>query len=428
MELPELLPEPELVELTVVANGTGEPPLLPPPAIVLPLARPVLAEAPPPVPPVDLPKADLPKVDLPMVDLPVPPLPVAAVPPAVKPQELVPPLPAEDTKILVYRALPPGDTPMLGNWKTLALYSLMTATVAVQVPAPAAAQDKDIKALVERLDTLHEIVKKGFEGVAADVTTIKADLKRIRDDLDVVKDDGLKQRLDLANANTKIKTVELALDKIKTDLETLRSREPAVARPAVDKASVDEIKLKLGAIEQAILKLQPSTKRIALSPPTATPPTTGRVVLLNMYPEELLFVVNGKTYRVGPNSNVPLDNIAAGPLSYEVISGTYGLRAQNTVNLVPSETFTLIALIPTGGLTMIVTIDGPAGAGKSSAARLLARRLGYEFLDTGAMYRAVTLAALRDEVDVTDEQRLRGSWTPSRWSCLPPPFFSMAKM
>lgn len=44
---------------------------------------------------------------------------------------------------------------------------------------------------------------------------------------------------------------------------------------------------------------------------------------------------------------------------------------------------------------MIVTIDGPAGAGKSSTARALARRLGFRFLDTGAMYRAVALAALR---------------------------------
>jgi cytidylate kinase len=44
---------------------------------------------------------------------------------------------------------------------------------------------------------------------------------------------------------------------------------------------------------------------------------------------------------------------------------------------------------------MIVTIDGPAGAGKSSAARALARRLGFRFLDTGAMYRAVALAAVK---------------------------------
>ena len=44
---------------------------------------------------------------------------------------------------------------------------------------------------------------------------------------------------------------------------------------------------------------------------------------------------------------------------------------------------------------MIVAIDGPAGAGKSSVARRLAHRLGFQFLDTGAMYRAVALAALR---------------------------------
>ncbi|MGI8980222.1 MAG: (d)CMP kinase [Pirellulaceae bacterium] len=43
---------------------------------------------------------------------------------------------------------------------------------------------------------------------------------------------------------------------------------------------------------------------------------------------------------------------------------------------------------------MIVAIDGPAGAGKSSVSRSLAQRLGFQFLDTGAMYRAVALAAL----------------------------------
>src|ERR1043165_8910288 len=52
---------------------------------------------------------------------------------------------------------------------------------------------------------------------------------------------------------------------------------------------------------------------------------------------------------------------------------------------------------------MIVTIDGPAGAGKSSVAQALAQRLGFEFLDTGAMYRAVTLAALRRKLDLSDQ-------------------------
>lgn len=48
---------------------------------------------------------------------------------------------------------------------------------------------------------------------------------------------------------------------------------------------------------------------------------------------------------------------------------------------------------------MIITIDGPAGAGKSTVARALARRLGFRFLDTGAMYRAVALAAWRRGLD-----------------------------
>jgi cytidylate kinase len=55
---------------------------------------------------------------------------------------------------------------------------------------------------------------------------------------------------------------------------------------------------------------------------------------------------------------------------------------------------------------MIVTIDGPAGAGKSSTARALAQRLGFEFLDTGAMYRAVAMAALRAGIDLRDEEAL----------------------
>ena len=51
---------------------------------------------------------------------------------------------------------------------------------------------------------------------------------------------------------------------------------------------------------------------------------------------------------------------------------------------------------------MIVTIDGPAGAGKSSIARELAKRLGFEFLDTGAMYRAITLGLIRQQIDFED--------------------------
>lgn len=55
----------------------------------------------------------------------------------------------------------------------------------------------------------------------------------------------------------------------------------------------------------------------------------------------------------------------------------------------------------------IVAIDGPAGAGKSTVARQLARRLGFTIIDTGAIYRSVALAARRARVDWEDDEGLR---------------------
>lgn len=53
---------------------------------------------------------------------------------------------------------------------------------------------------------------------------------------------------------------------------------------------------------------------------------------------------------------------------------------------------------------LVVAIDGPSGSGKSSTARGVATRLGLEFLDTGAMYRAATWLALRSGIDLDDQQ------------------------
>jgi cytidylate kinase len=57
---------------------------------------------------------------------------------------------------------------------------------------------------------------------------------------------------------------------------------------------------------------------------------------------------------------------------------------------------------------MIVAIDGPAGAGKSTVARRLAERLGFRYLDTGAMYRALTWLALERAADLDDADALGG--------------------
>jgi cytidylate kinase len=55
---------------------------------------------------------------------------------------------------------------------------------------------------------------------------------------------------------------------------------------------------------------------------------------------------------------------------------------------------------------MIVAIDGPAGAGKSTVARMLAERLGFRYLDTGAMYRALTWLAMKEGMDLGDGEKL----------------------
>jgi cytidylate kinase len=54
----------------------------------------------------------------------------------------------------------------------------------------------------------------------------------------------------------------------------------------------------------------------------------------------------------------------------------------------------------------VIAIDGPAASGKSTTAKLVAKRLGFLYLDTGAMYRAITLKALECGVDVNDEESL----------------------
>lgn len=55
---------------------------------------------------------------------------------------------------------------------------------------------------------------------------------------------------------------------------------------------------------------------------------------------------------------------------------------------------------------MIVAIDGPSGAGKSTLGKMLAKRLGLLYLDTGAMYRAAALAVLRRRVDPNDKEKV----------------------
>ncbi len=66
-----------------------------------------------------------------------------------------------------------------------------------------------------------------------------------------------------------------------------------------------------------------------------------------------------------------------------------------------------------------IAIDGPAGAGKSTVARLVAEELGYTYVDTGAMYRALALLALRCGVDAQDEEKLARLAESARLELMP---------
>ena len=58
---------------------------------------------------------------------------------------------------------------------------------------------------------------------------------------------------------------------------------------------------------------------------------------------------------------------------------------------------------------MIIAIDGPAGSGKSTVAKFIAKRLNYRYIDTGAMYRAVAWSAEKKDIDLSDEKAV-GQW------------------
>ncbi len=56
----------------------------------------------------------------------------------------------------------------------------------------------------------------------------------------------------------------------------------------------------------------------------------------------------------------------------------------------------------------VITIDGPSGSGKSTISKLLAKKLGYKYLDTGALYRAVAWKVKEEDAEIDDEEALNG--------------------
>jgi hypothetical protein len=271
------------------------------------------------------------------------PLPITAPPQIEGERPGLSPTCAPDTGILAEHQGPlvmisrahPGETPMLRTWKTLALYSLIAAAPMNLPVAAQAGEDKDkLEKRLASLETLIKDVNKALE-------TVTKSLDGIRTDVTGLRSAGVLVRKDADSLGARLDDLEKLLGNAQSDIRHLLRQKNSTPPDPIDKAGLEEIRRQLAAIETA-LRLRGaelSSGRIALSPPA----TTGRVILSNMYHEDILFVINDKAHRVAPGSIATLDNIPAGSLRYEAISPTWGVRARSTASLPANETFTLTA-------------------------------------------------------------------------------------
>jgi hypothetical protein len=257
----------------------------------------------------------------------------------------------------------PGDSPMIRNWKTLTMYSLL-ATAASLAPPPVVVQaqetkglvdnsdalkklQKSVDALIERIDKLEKKpvttdkdaiaevfrteLKKLEEGALGD---IRKDMKKIREDLSTVQAEQVRQKRDI--------------DELNSQLESLRKKMLAAGStpmktPAIDKAFMEEFHSSMKALKDAIARLGPTKERTSAYPNGNATASTGQVVLVNMYNEDLLFILNGNGYSVPANSSKIVQAVPTGALSYQVHSERWGTLGNRTTSLAAGDTFTVTA-------------------------------------------------------------------------------------
>jgi predicted nucleic acid-binding Zn-ribbon protein len=228
---------------------------------------------------------------------------------------------------------------------------------------------KDVVALAERLQAVEQKAPpanggsecrgdiKKIEGMLSQVLDLQrnmqADVEGVRKDVSGLKKEVAALQGDQVGAKIRLDSMEAQLSKLADEMKSLQRRletnttAASSPMPGLERA-LDDIRAKLASIEQAILRLPPSSVRVSnaapvpgLSSPAVGP--NGRVLLENFYPEDMLFIVNGIQTRVAPNRVMTLDAIPAGPLSYEVVSPSWGRRLQNTTALAANETFRITA-------------------------------------------------------------------------------------
>jgi cell division protein FtsB len=261
-----------------------------------------------------------------------------------------------------------GENPMMRTWQTLALASLLLASSPTYTPA--AGGEPDPKALQKSIDDLRKTVEAmsakvdkaaaamSSKDVLAEINRLEKTLsgqidkvkKDLQTDISGIKEQQLKQQLDLQNLKglpKKVEALEAEVTAINEELKKLRKQilagSPVPSGPNVE-AALDAFHGRLTKIEKLLESLQtPSIggERKSFAAPTA--PIAGQVRLVNLYVERMMFVVNGNDYFVEPGQMLQLQNFPAGSVTYEVRSPTWGIRAQKTTTLQPTETLSVTA-------------------------------------------------------------------------------------
>jgi hypothetical protein len=245
-----------------------------------------------------------------------------------------------------------GDTPMIRNWKMLTMLSLLSAATVQLTPPPMFAGEKqepngDLKKSIDKLIKQIDALEKKPVDRDAIAEVLRAELKKlengtlaeIRTDIGGIYNEQRKQKKELEEQRVLINLLTGRLDGLE---RKLAAGSPGAPAPAVDKAFMDELRSMLKTFTDSVAKMAPSQSHVAMSPPTNGATGQARVMLVNHYPEMLLFEINGIGYRLEGRSSKVID-VPAGTLTYQVFSNRYGTLEMRSTKIASGNTFNLSA-------------------------------------------------------------------------------------
>ncbi len=255
---------------------------------------------------------------------------------------------------------------------SLAVFFVVQPVVrAVEGPTPDMNQAEAVAKIQDKLKEINDSLVKAFKGVDKDIkklyednTSLSLKLLNAQDRIekleksfgqlqialkpgpngatDLPPNKGvIDERVDITSKNSdlinRLFRLETQVDQLRRDVDDLKKRVGSTSFYPPEK-SLDDIKLRLEQMERDISGLK-SGSRVAFSPPAVT----GRLALVNRTNEEMLFLVNGNSYRVNPLATKIIEGFPAGAVTYEVVSSLRGSAGQRLTNLPANYTLTLTA-------------------------------------------------------------------------------------